>query len=121
MRALSATGQRKPLPPYGNNYLNDPRNGLHVAIGPSAWDFAKTRPYPVMVLPDGERPTDRRWPPSDGPALIWERGAFDTDRLTELACCLLQCGASSVVAIREAEMCNDPRTFFDKEVIHVQP
>ena len=110
---------RKPLPPYGNHYLNDPRNGVHVAMGPSAWDWAKTRRYPVMVLPEGDRPTDRRWPTTHGPALIWEVGTYDTDRLTELAACLLRAGATSVVAIREAEMNDDPRTFFDKKVTHV--
>jgi hypothetical protein len=107
----------KPLPPYGNHYLNDPRNGVHVALGPSAWEWAKKRRYPVMVLPNNERPTDRRWPPTHGPALIWEVGTYDTDRLTELAISLFRAGATSVVAIREAEMNDDPRTFFDKKVI----
>ncbi len=106
----------KPLPPFGKHYLKDSRNGVHVAIGPGAWDFAKTRPYPVMVLPDGEQPTDLRWPTIHGPALVWERGDYDTARLTEAATCLLQGGASSVVAIREAEMNGDPRVFFDRGV-----
>ncbi len=109
---------RKPLPPFGKHYLTNPRNGVHVAIGPSAWDFAKTRRYPVMVLPEGERPTDRRWPRTHGPALIWERGDYDIDLLTETARCLLQAGASSVVALRDADMGSDPRTFF-KGIIHV--
>jgi hypothetical protein len=88
-------------------------------MGPSAWEWAKTRRYPVMVLPEDEHPTDRRWPATDGPALVWECRTYDTNRLTDLACCLLQAGATSVVAIREAEMSDDPRTFFDKQVIHV--
>jgi hypothetical protein len=108
----------KALPPYGKHYLANPRNGAHVAIGPAAWDFANNRRYPVMVIPAGEQPTDRRWPTIRGPALIWDSDD-DIDLLIATATCLLQAGATSVVALRDVEMHTDPRMFFDAEVTYV--
>ena len=67
-----------------------------------------------MVLPDGANPEDFRWPSDRRPAQIHERGDYDDDRLIAMAKALIDAGASSVVAIREALLdSNDPRVFFD--------
>jgi len=111
----------KQLPPYGQQYLEQrPSAGIWVAIGPGAWRFAKVRTFPVMVLPEDKDPKDFNWP-SDGqqPVLIHERGDFNDDRLYAMAKALILAGASSVVAIREALLNDDPRVFFDAEVIDV--
>lgn len=110
----------KPLPPYGKQFRPVPRNGVQVAIGPGAWDFKKRPGSPIMVLPDDANPDDFEWPSDGRPALIHERGLYDDTRLYAMANALLQAGASSVVAIREALLTEyDPRVFFDPEVIDV--
>lgn len=103
------------LPPYGRQYLQQrPSAGIWVAIGPGAWDFAKVRSFPVMVLPEDDDPSDYEWPSNDQPALIHERGEYNDDRLHAMARALLLAGAPSVVAIRQALLEeDDPRVFFD--------
>ena len=106
------------LPPFGKDFQPVPRSGIRVAIGPGAWNFAKKQRHPTMVLPDDADPDDFQWPSDGKPALIHERGDYNDDRLDLLARALLQAGASSVVAIREALLNeSDPRVFFDQEVI----
>ena len=110
----------KPLPPYGKQFQPVPRNGIQVAIGPGAWDFADNHHAPIMVLPDGEAANQYRWPSDGKPALIHERGDYNDDRLDELAGALLRAGSPSVVAIRDALLNDfDPRVFYDPEVIRV--
>jgi len=103
------------LPPYGKQYLEQrPSAGIWVAIGPGAWDFAKVRSFPVMVLPEDREPSDFDWPADGQPALIHERGGCNDERLRAMATALLIAGAPSVVAIREALLDkDDPRLFFD--------
>jgi len=112
---------RRQYPPFGKQYLEQkPSAGMWIAIGPGAWDFAKSRSFPVLVLPIDAELSDFEWPTDGGPVLVHERGQFDDDRLRAMAEALLRAGASSVVAIREALLNDhDPRVFYDKEVIDV--
>jgi len=88
------------LPPYGKQYLEElPSAGIWVAIGPGAWRFAKTRSFPVMVLPEDHEPSDYEWPANGQPVLIHERGQFDDERLQAMAKALLLAGAPSVAAM----------------------
>lgn len=106
------------LPPFGKSFSPISRIGVQVAIGPDAWAFARARQQLMMVLPAGESPDSFKWPSDGGPALIYERGQFDDDQLKAMAAALLKAGAPSVVAIREAALDDqDPRVFFDPEVI----
>ena len=106
------------LPPFGKSFQPVPRSGVRVAIGPTAWDFAKTHWHPIMVLPIECGPSDFRWPVDGRPALIHERGQFDDLTLEAMALALLIAGSPSVVAIREALLDHDdPRVFFDPGVI----
>jgi hypothetical protein len=112
------------LPPFGKEFQRVPKTGIRVVIGPGAWDFAKGHHCPIMVLPEGEPASNFTWPSDGGPALVYERGEAKGDyqakeRLTELSRELLIAGASSVVAIREADLDHDPRVFFDREVSDV--
>lgn len=112
------------LPPYGRQFLDQrPSAGPWVAIGPGAWKFAKGFHFPVMVLPDDASPCDFRWPSDGKAALIHERGVCDDNRLRAMAEALIQAGAPSVVALREAladfTTRDDPRVFFDPEVLDV--
>ena len=110
---------KKP-PPFGKQFKPVPRSGVRVAIGPGAWNFAKKHSQPIMVLPVGDDPKNYRWPSDGRPALIHERGTFDDELLDSTAQALLQAGASSVVAIREALLNDyDPRVFYDAEVLDV--
>ena len=104
------------LPPFGKQYLEQhPSAGIWVAIGPGAWQFAKVRSFPVMVLPDNREPSDYMWPADGEPVLIHERGPCNDERLNAMATALILAGASSVVAIREALLDEyDPRVFFDQ-------
>ncbi len=101
------------LPPYAKQYLEQrPSAGIWVAIGPGAWRFAKTRSFPVMVLPEDHEPGDYEWPANGQPVLIHERGQCDDERLNAMAKALLLAGSPCVVAIREALLDNgDPRVF----------
>ena len=108
----------KPLPPFGKNFQPVPKSGVRVALGHSAWGFAKKHHAPIMVLPDTNIPQDYRWPSDGKPALIHERGSYNDERLDSMGQALLQAGASSVVVIREALLDDyDPRVFYDQEVI----
>lgn len=110
--------KKLPLPPFGKQFQPVPRNGVQVAIGPGAWRFQKGHTSPIMVLPDDAKPNDFGWPSDGNPALIHERGTYDDDPLDSMAQALIQAGASSVVAIREALLKEyDPRVFYDKKVI----
>jgi len=116
------------LPPFGKRFQPVPPSGVRVAVGPGAWGFAQTKrnipngwDIPVMVLPDGEDAKLFTWPSDGFPALIYEKGEAKGDKqsreqLTALAKELLLAGASSVVAIRDAYLGEDPRVFFDLEV-----
>lgn len=106
-------------PPYGRQFEPVPASGVRVAIGPGAWDFQKKHHRPIMVLPEDSEPRDFWWPVDNRPALIFERGIYDDNRLQAMAEALLRAGASSVVALREALMNGDPRVFFDPGVIDV--
>ena len=108
------------LPPFGKQFQPVPASGVRVAIGPGAWDFQKKHHVPIMVLPDDANPDDFDWPSDGGPALIHERGEYNDECLDALASALLQAGATSIVAIREAILGDyDPRVFYDKEVTRV--
>lgn len=110
----------KPLPPYGKQWLADPPGaGLWVAIGPTAWNFAKARAFPVPILPDDAEPADYRWPAHRGGATIFECGIFDDDRLSAMATELLTAGSPFVVAIREALLDSDPHVYFYKDAQNV--
>ena len=107
-------------PPYYNDYIENPLGGIRVALGPQAWEFAKKQYHPTMVLPQDEIPSDRDWPSDGQPALIYERGEYNDERLDALAQALLRAGAGSVVAIREALLNDyDLRVFYEREVISV--
>ena len=73
-----------------------------------------------MVLPEGDDVGTFRWPSDGRPALIFECGDYNDDRLHAMARALLIAGVSSVVALREALLIEyDPRVFFEREVIDV--
>ena len=117
---LAQHHNRRRLPPFGKQFQPVPRSGVRVAVGPGAWDFQKKHHCPILVLPDDANPDDFGWPLDAKPALIHERGTYDDNRLRAMAEALLRAGASSVVAIREALLdLDDPRVFFDPEVIDV--
>ena len=106
----------KPLPPFGKSFQPVPDSGIRVAFGPTAWAFAKCHPhFPMMVLPEDSEPSDFRWPSSNGPALIYERGTFNDKRLDTLARALMVAGSPSVVALREALNSDDPRVFYGRK------
>ena len=105
------------LPPFGKQFQPVPPSGVRVAVGPGAWDFQKKHHVPIMVLPDDASPEDFGWPCDRKPALIHERGEYYDDQLYSMAKALIDAGASSVVAIREALLDQyDPRAFFDPVV-----
>ncbi len=107
-------------PPFAKQFQPVPPSGVRVVIGPTAWGFQKKHHAPIMVLPDDANPEDFGWPSDGKPALIHERGTYDDNRLRAMAEALLNPGASSVVAIREALLNDyDSRKFFDAEVIDV--
>ena len=108
------------LPPFGKEFQPVPASGVRVCLGPGAWDFQKKHHMPIMVLPDDANPEDFGWPSDGKSALIHERGIYDDNRLGAMAEALLRAGASSVVAIREALLNeDDPRVFYDREVMDV--
>ncbi len=108
------------LPPFGKKFQPVPISGVRVCLGPGAWGKAKGHAFPIMVLPQDKTPSEYRWPSDGGPALIFECGTYDDNRLRAMAEALLIAGASSVVAIREALLNDyDSRKFFDAEVIDV--
>lgn len=111
---------KRRTPPFGKMFQPVPRSGVRVALGSGAWDFQKSHHCPILVLPDDTDPDDFAWPSDGKPALIHERGSYDDERLDNMARALLQAGASSVVAIREALLSEyDPRVFFDPEALDV--
>ena len=108
------------LPPFGKQFKPVPRSGVRVAIGPGAWNFAKKHSQPIMVLPVDDQASNYWWPSDGCVALIHERGSYDDERLDSMAQALLQAGAPSCVAIREALLNDyDPRVFYDAEVLDV--
>lgn len=108
------------LPPFGKQFQPIPRSGVQVAVGPGAWSFQKRHSSPIMVVPDDASPSEFDWPADGRPALIYERGSCNDQRLYAIAGALLQAGAPSVVAIREALLAkHDPRVFFDPVVQYV--
>lgn len=110
----------KPLPPYAKTYLAaPPPAGLWIAVGPGAWNFATSKPFPVLVIPQENEPSDFRWPSHPGGALVFECTTFDDALLTAIATELLAAGCPFVVAIREALMASDPRHFFYPEADRV--
>ena len=110
----------KPLPPFGKDFQPVPASGVRVAIGADAWDFTKRHRHPIMALPEDRHPSEFRWPSDGKPALIHERGTYNDEQLDAMAQALLQAGASSVVAIREALLDDyDPRVFYNAEVLDV--
>jgi len=102
-----------PLPPFGRLFDPVPRSGVRVAIGPGAWKVGQRHRHPIMVLPTDRKPSEFRWPSDGKPALIHEHGQYDDTLLRVMASALLNAGAPSVVAIREALLSDDPRVFFD--------
>ena len=110
----------KQLPPFGKHFNPIPPSGVRVCLGPGAWGKAKAHAFPIMVLPQDKAPSEYRWPSDDGPALIFECGEYNDDRLDLMAAALLRAGCPSAVAIREAlsslKTNDDPRVFFYPEV-----
>ena len=112
--------KRRFCPPYGKQFAVRQKSGIRVAIGPTAWDKVKAHAFPIMVLPQDKNPGEYRWPSDGGPALIYECGEYNDDRLRAMAEALLRAGSPSAVAIREALLNDhDPRVFFDAEVVDV--
>ena len=113
-RDTSNTTTRQPLPPFGKQWLrNPPSAGLVVAIGPDAWDRGQARSYVCLVLPEDRDPAQFRWPTNHKAALILESGPGDDVLLHHTAIELLRVGAPVVVALRECQMHDDPRVFFE--------
>ena len=109
----------KKFPPHGKQFLSPQKSGIRVALGQGAWDKAKAHAFPIMVLPQDKSPCEYRWPSDGGPALVFECGEFNDERLESLASALLRSGSPSVVAIRETLLNDyDPRVFFYPEVTH---
>ncbi len=105
------------LPPFAKQFQPVPPSGVRVCLGPGAWGKSKAHAFPIMVLPQDKTPSEYRWPSDDGPALIFECGEYNDDKLDSMAAALLRAGASSVISIREAFLDDyDPRKFFDAEV-----
>lgn len=104
---------RRRWPPYAKDFLAGPLPaGLCIATGADAWQFAKCKPFPVLVLPADAEPSDFRWPSDPGGVVIFERGRADDGRLHALVSELLTAGSPFVVAIREAYLADDPRHIF---------
>lgn len=100
---MTAPSDTRPLPPYGRKYLSEnPANGPWIACGRGAWDYATLKPFPIMVLPDGEDPAAYRWPVFDQDVLLIEVGIYDTEQLERIAQVLLESGARMVFPIRTA-------------------
>ena len=107
------------LPPYGRQYLdNPPGAGFQVACGSDPYRIARQKPFLVLVLPPGSKPSDYDWPTTSGPALIYETGPLDDDLLYELAKALMLAGAPSVVAIRESLFSSPECRLFFEPVAH---
>ena len=107
------------LPPFGKEFQPVPSTGVRVCLGATAWAFQKRYHVPIMVLPQDKTPNEYRWPSDGGPALIFECGEFNDDRLDSMAAALLRAGSPSAIAIREALLDDyDPRVFFYPEVTH---
>lgn len=102
---MSARAARLPLPPYGREYVQQrPSAGPWIAYGPDAWGAAEKKPFPVMVLPDGRRAADFRWPVRGEAAVILETGPEDDERLRKVAEALFAAGAPSLVALRMSRL-----------------
>lgn len=96
---------RLPLPPYGRRYLDErPCCGPWIAMGSKAWDLARRKAVPVMVLPEDKDPANFRWPVRNQAVLLFEIGSSDRIRLERMVQVLLESGAKMVVPIREAEL-----------------
>ncbi len=105
------------LPPFAKQFQPVPPSGVRVCLGPGAWGKAKAHAFPIMVLPQDKTPNEYRWPSDGGPALIFECGEFNDDRLDSMAAALLRACSPSAIAIREALLDDyDPRKFCDAEV-----
>ena len=105
---------KKPLPPFAKRWLADPPSaGVVVALGPDAWAKAKARVHTCLVLPDESDPSEFRWPSNNQPALIFETGPPNDQRLQQMAEALIRAGTPSVVALRESLLDSDPRVFFE--------
>ena len=105
------------LAAFGKQFQPVPPSGVRVAIGPTAWEKANAHAFPIMVLPQDKNPEEYRWPSDGEPALIFECGEYNDDRLDSIAAALLREGCSSAIAIREALLDDyDPRVFFYPEV-----
>lgn len=100
---------RHPLPPYGRAFLASKGNAW-VALGERAWNVARSKSFPVMVLPPGADPYAFHWPVAGRVVTVIESGSFDTDRLERLALILMVHGARRVIACREA-LIHDDRVF----------
>ncbi len=107
-------------PPFAKQFQPVPPSGVRVCLGPGAWGKAKGHAFPIMVLPQDKTPSEYRWPSDDSPALIFECGEYNDDRLDSMAAALLRAGCPSAVTIREALLNGgDPRVFYDAEVMDV--
>jgi len=100
---------RRPLPPFGRQFLASKGNAW-VALGERAWEIARSKSFPVMVLPPGADPYSYRWPVAGHVVTVIESGSYDTDRLERLALILMTDGARRVIACREA-LIHDDRVF----------
>jgi hypothetical protein len=91
------------MAPYSRDFLTQqPASGLWIAIGPRSWQFAKGKPFPVVVLPPGTSPDAFRWPENGRAATIVETGPADDELLKAVAAELIAAGAPFVAAIRES-------------------
>lgn len=82
------------LPPYGKHITA--ASNLFIFAGQNAWDRAKQRKKGnAMILPDGDKPRDYRWPVSGQQiTLIWPDASREAVR--DFGKCLIQSGAELV-------------------------
>ena len=82
------------LPPYGK-YVTA-ANNLFIFAGQNAWPRAKQREKGnAMVLPDGDKPRDYRWPVNGQQiTLIWPGASREV--VPDFGKCLIQSGAELV-------------------------
>lgn len=104
-RFARRVGNHKPLPPYAQRALDDPRPGssVFVYIGSKAMSLAarQRRPGPLLAIPDGVDPADFSWTPivRGRNCVVIEYGAVPLDRLERAAQALLAGGCELVVTI----------------------
>ena len=111
-REAHAWPSRKPLPPYGRQWIEaGAKYGPFVICGPGAWDMAKRRKRCgfALVAPDDRDPLDFDWSLLNGrETVLIESGGFDTPKLERVVFALLAAGVPLVFPIRTVMLDRDP-------------